>query len=107
MFLVLFFKYSGDIISEFGNLSNMVDRGSEFNFFQNMWKILSIVISTSIKPTTNRFGQQAPVGELTSFKTSEAATGDVIALRSINFEKPSQFPFNKTRVMITRFGLKG
>ena len=63
MFLVLFFKYSGDI-SDFGNLSNMVDRGSEFNFFQNMWKILSIVISTSIKPMTNRFGQQAPVGEL-------------------------------------------
>lgn len=30
------FKYQGDNISDFANLSNLVDQGSEFNFLLNI-----------------------------------------------------------------------
>ena len=32
----LFFKYCGDIISDFANLPNMADRGGTFSFFQDI-----------------------------------------------------------------------
>lgn len=65
-FRTSFSEYWKDYITDFVNLFNIADRGSEFSFSKMfILQILRFDISISIRPGTTKFGQQLHLDELT------------------------------------------